>query len=155
MVIMKSYNHNRNIHWITLLILYVFCSTAYAIDNPDSPDLVAEFQQRSKAHEKIINGPSLTNPDLISAYYEYQLFLDDELNKAYKKLRSELPKAQKNELKKSQQNWIKFRDAEFEFINNNWVRDNFGSSVYLSRGMYKSTIIQNRVLQLLYYAQNY
>ncbi|VAW71440.1 hypothetical protein MNBD_GAMMA10-3231, partial [hydrothermal vent metagenome] len=139
---------------LSAVMIFIACAgsgTVLGIDNPDSPDLVAQFKERAKVHEKIINNPDLPNVALISVYADYQRFLDEELNKAYRGLRAELAEPQKQALKISQQNWLKFRDAEFKFINDNWVRENFGSSVYLSRGMYKSTIIENRVLHLLYY----
>jgi len=138
-----------------LIVAGMTWGLTFALDNPESPDFTAEFKIRAIPYEKAVDATGLTNPDLISAYYTYQVFLDKELNKAYKRLKAELPKAQQQELKKSQQNWIKFRDAEFEFITNNWTRDNFGSSIYLSRGAYRSTIIENRVLRLLSYLQNY
>jgi len=83
------------------------------------------------------------------------LFLDKELNKAYALLISKLSSEHQKELKVSQSNWVKFRDAEFELINNNWNRSNFGSSFVVSRGDYSSTIIRNRLIQLLNYVKNY
>jgi uncharacterized protein YecT (DUF1311 family) len=40
---------------------------------------------------------------------------DDELNKNYKLLMSVLRPEEKEKLKNSQLNWLKFRDKEFEF----------------------------------------
>lgn len=153
MVTMK----NIKIQTQTLIIILAgfIWSVSFALDNPDSPDLTSEFEKLSTIHDKAVDAPGLSNLALISAYHNYQLFLDKELNKAYKRLKVELPKAQQQELEKSQKNWIKFRDAEFEFITNNWTHSNFGSSIYLSRGLYKNEIIKNRILQLLSYAQNY
>lgn len=128
---------------------------AHALDNPDAPDYVAQFNARSQVHEQAADDPKLTNPGIAAAYYNYELFLDKELNAAYQLLRSKLPKAQKEELKNSQRQWIKFRDAEFEFINHNWTRAHFGSSFILSRGGYRTSIIKNRVIRLLHYAMNY
>lgn len=92
---------------------------------------------------------------LLLAYDDYQILLDKELNKAYHILRSKLSKAQQSELKKSQMNWITFRDAEYELIQNNWTSNNFGSSAGISRGDYRSTIVKDRIIQLLHYLQNY
>jgi len=138
------------------IIILMNCSPIFSLDNPESPGFILEFKTREKPYEQAIDSPSLTtNPAIISAYYNYQLFLDKELNTAYKRIMSNLAKKQQLELRKSQQNWIKFRNAEFKFIQNNWTRDNFGSSIYGSRGAYRSDIIRNRILQLLYYALNY
>jgi len=130
-------------------------TTVPAIDNPDAPDLVAEFKARVKVAAQAVDDPQLGSRDILIAYDDYQILLDTELNKAYKLLRSKLSRAQQDELKQSQKNWIKFRDAEFELIRNNWTRDNFGSSAGRSRGAYRSSIVYGRVIQLLHYLQNY
>jgi len=140
---------------ISILLITISAATAYAIDNPDSPDLIGEFKSRTTIHEKAINNPKNTNRGYLIAYDDYRIFLDKELNKAYKLIMSKLPKEQKAELKKSQINWIKFRDAEFELIKNNWTKSNFGTSSAISRGEYRNNIIESRILQLLHYAKNY
>lgn len=137
------------------LVLVLMNNLVYAIDNPDAPDYLSQFNKRSQKHEQAVGDPKLTNLGILKAYNNYQLFLDRELNTAYQLVLSKLSKVQKEELRKSQQQWIKFRDAEFEFINHNWTRANFGSSFGLSRGGYRTSIIKSRVIQLLYYAINY
>ncbi len=138
-----------------ILICSLMALPVFALDNPDAPDYISEFKARATPYEKKIDSSGLTNPELIAAYHKYQIFLDNELNKAYKLIYKELGKSQQQELKNSQLMWIKYRDAEFNFIQKNWTRDNFGSSIYGSRGAYKSEIIRNRIIQLLYYALNY
>ncbi len=145
----------RKLLALTVVLTALISHIAFAIDNPDAPDYIAAFKARAKAHEQAVDNPELTNRGVLKAYDDYRLFLDDELNKAYKLLQGKLSKAQQDELKKSQQHWIKFRDAEFEFIQNNWTRDNFGSSAGRSRGTYRCSIIESRVIQLLQYAKNY
>ncbi len=145
-------------HWLKGLVLFgmmTLVSPAKAIDNPDAPDYIGEFQAREQQYLKEIDNPNNTTLGFSGAYEEYQNFLDRELNIAYKLIKSKLSAARQAELKRSQRNWIKFRDAEFELINNNWTQENFGSSSGLSRGNYRTTIIKNRVLQLLFYAINY
>ncbi len=117
--------------------------------------LITEFKSRAQVFEKEINKPDNSPRDYLIAYDHYQTFLDKELNKAYQLLRSKLPSPQATDLKKSQQNWIKFRDAEFKLIKNNWTKKNFGSSAGISRGTYRCSIIENRITQLLHYAKNY
>jgi len=143
--------------WLKCLVLFsmMLVNTANAIDNPDTRNYIGEFQSRELQHLEEIDNPNNTTLDFSEAYAEYQVFLDRELNIAYKLIKSKLSAERQAELKQSQQNWIKFRDAEFEFINNNWIRKNFGSSSGLSRGNYRTTIIKNRVSQLLFYAINY
>lgn len=126
-----------------------------AIDNPDSPDFVRQLEQNERPYLKKINSPGNGTRDTLLAYHHYKVFLDTELNRAYKLVMKNLPDEYKKDLKESQRNWLKYRDAEFELINNNWDRKKFGSSFAISRGQYTSNIIRSRVVQLYRYAQNY
>ena len=149
----------KNIHtWkqgLILIIASVLFNTACAIDNPDAPDLIAQFKISEKVYLKAIENPKNGTRDTIRAYHEYKMFLDKELNKTYNILKSKLSPERQKELKKSQLLWLKYRDAEFKLINNNWDRNSFGSSFVVSRGDYSSSIIRNRLIQLFHYASNY
>ena len=140
---------------ILVVTVFLLTSPARAIDNPDIPDYVGEFEIREQIHLSAINNPGSGSRDYLIAYNNYQLFLDEELNKAYSLIKSHLPAERQHELTTAQRQWIVFRDAEFELIKNNWTRQNFGSSAGISRGSYRCSIIRSRVLQLLYYAKNY
>lgn len=153
-MILMTKSHYR-LTGILLTLTSLFTTPAFALDNPDAPDLIGEFNSRAELSQQPINNPHNKTRDYLVAYNNYQTFLDKELNTAYKLLISKLSKERQAELKDSQRNWIKFRDAEFELIRNNWTRNNFGSSAGISRGAYRCTIIKNRVLQLLHYAINY
>jgi uncharacterized protein YecT (DUF1311 family) len=151
--------NTTNVHvWIKVLLLISFSlviNPVLALDNPDAPDLIGEFEAREQVFLKEINNPHNGSIDYLRAYDDYQKFLDDELNKAYNLIKSKLSTERQQELLNSQRNWIKFRDAEFQLIKNNWTRQYFGSSAGISRGGYRCTVIKNRVLQLLYYTINY
>jgi len=138
-----------------LIFFSLLINPVFAIDNPDAPDLIGEFEVREQFFLKEINNPHNGSRDYLVAYENYQEFLDDELNKAYRLIRSRLPPERQQELIDSQRYWVKFRDAEFKLIKNTWTRQGFGSSAGISRGSYRCTIIKNRVLQLLHYAKNY
>ena len=143
---------------LNILILFVsgfVMTTVFALDNPDAPDLITEFEKREQNHLEIINNPNNTTRAYLIAYDDYLIFLDAELNNAYKLVKSKLPEDRQQELKKSQQIWIQFRDAEFELIKNTWTKESFGSSSAISRGSYRSSVVKNRVIQLLHYARNY
>lgn len=148
-------NNNKMLQGLILIFTSILVNSAYALDNTDSPDLIKQLTVREKPFKANISKPAKGTRDTIRAYHEYKLFLDTELNKAYDLLNSILSSERQKELKISQQNWIKFRDAEFELIDNNWSRSSFGSSFVISRGDYSSTIIRNRLIQLLNYAKNY
>jgi len=145
----------RRLLGLFLSFASLLTTSVFAIDNPGAADLIGEFKSRARVHQQAIDKPDNNTRAYLIAYDKYQTFLDRELNIAYKLLIIKLPKAQQTELKKAQRNWIKFRDAEFELIKNNWTRKNFGSSAGISRGTYRCSIIENRVLQLLHYAKNY
>ena len=140
---------------LLVLITSLVINTAYALDNPDSPDFLGQLKEREKNFLSAIANPANGTRDTIRTYHAYKLFLDKELNKAYEILKSNLSAKRQEELKISQEHWLKFRDAEFELINNNWNRSSFGSSFVLSRGQYTSTIIRERLIQLLHYSKNY
>ncbi len=155
---MVKINRKNTQGWIKgllLISLSILMYPAFAIDNPDAPDFIRKFEDQEEVYLKLINTPHNSSKDYLIAYDDYLKFLDDELNKAYQLIKLKLSIERQQELKKSQRIWVKFRNAEFELIKNNWNRQNFGSSASLSRGSYKSTIIKNRVLQLLHYVKNY
>ena len=152
-IIMKK--QKKWLQSILLLVTGLVLNTACAIDNPDAPDLTSQFKVNEQPYLKSINNPENGTRDTIRAYHEYKIFLDKELNKVYRSLKSKLSTERQKELKSSQLNWIKFRDAEFILINNNWDRSSFGSSFAVSRGEYSSKVIKNRLMQLIHYSANY
>ena len=155
-VVMSFSNLRKGIVFLEVLtVICILSPIVYAIDNPDAPDYISEFKSREKTYIDKINDPKNTNQEYLAAYNDYLIFLDKELNDAYRLLVPKLQKNQQEELKNSQKKWLKFRDAEFKFIVNNWTRDNFGSSAWISRGDYRTTIVRERVMQFLHYALNY
>lgn len=156
MVDMNSSNLRNKMVWLAVITVVCFLTTlTHAIDNPEAPDYIGEFKSREKVFIDKIDNPKNTNQDYLVAYNDYLIFLDKELNAAYNSLIPKLQKKQQEELKNSQKKWLKFRDAEFEFIINNWTRNNFGSSAWISRGGYRTAIVRERVMHLLYYLLNY
>ncbi len=139
-----------------ILILIFACTTlSFAIDNPDAPDYVGEFEKKIAPLEKYITQDAKTTLDMDQGYTKLEKALDQELNVAYKLLISKLDPKEKESLKSSQIQWLKYRDAEFKWIIENWNNNKFGSSSAISRGQYRTTIIKERVLQLLNYLKNY
>ncbi|MGF1836831.1 lysozyme inhibitor LprI family protein [Photobacterium sanguinicancri] len=133
----------------------IFSSTlVFALDNPDSPDLLSELELNSKKYLDSIDRADGYRTSII-AYDDYQEFLDKELNKAYEILMKSLSKNEAKMLERSQNSWLKHRELEFEFINKNWTRENFGTSSSLSRGGYKCSVLKSRLIQLLNYNKNY
>ena len=140
-----------NIIVIALVTLLVFSRVSIAVDNPDAPDYVGEFEKRIAPFEKYINEKAKTTLDYSQGYKKLEEALDKELNTAYKLLISKLNSKEKEQLKESQKQWLKFRDSEFKWISANWTNTKYGSSSVISAGAYRTTIIRERVIQLLQY----
>ena len=136
-------------------LLWLISLPALAIDNPDAPDYVGEFEARMQQHETYIYEKATTTQDYREGYAAYEKDLDAELNQAYKLLMSNLAPEQQELLKQSQRDWIKFRDSEYSFISDNWTTQQFGTSSVISRGNYRTMLIKNRVITLLSYLLNY
>jgi uncharacterized protein YecT (DUF1311 family) len=147
-------NHMRKISTILSSILLMSTFNVFAIDNPGAPDRISKFKSRMSTYVDKANNASSTI-DIIEKYYEYEQALDKELNSAYSFLMSRLDDDSKKMLRESQRQWIKYRNAEFAFIEENWTRANFGSSFVISRGSYKTNFIRERIIQLLSYSANY
>lgn len=145
------------IHLVSTLLVgwYVFSACAQAIDNPDAPNYLGEFEITSGKYEVALSNSDSKNVDFISEYADYHAFLDKELNKAYTLLKTALNEEEFKSLKASQRKWIAFRGSELQFINENWNRVNFGSSYNLSRNAYKAELVKARITQLYQYAKNY
>jgi uncharacterized protein YecT (DUF1311 family) len=139
------------ITWLTLLLSI---TPARALDNPDGPNRSSEFLTRAKPFEERIAEES-SAADLATASRAYDRFLDAELNQAYQQLLTHVNGEARRALIASQRQWLHFRVAENSFIDRNWTPDNFGSSSRLSRADYRSTLVKQRVLNLLAYLQNY
>lgn len=140
---------------VLFLWLILSGSLCFAIDNPDAPDYVAEFEVRALKFETNVQNQGLNTSDTNRAYFEYEKFLDQELNQAYSALLKRVSSKSRKNLMDSQQRWLQFRDAEFLFIANNWTVVNFGTSSALSIDASRTKIIRDRVIELLHYLKNY
>jgi uncharacterized protein YecT (DUF1311 family) len=155
MVSVKEGGVSKSYGFLLWLVSFLIALPVHAIDNPDAPDLVAEFLARSATYEEMVGMSGGGGREVALAYGSYLSFLDEELNKAYRLLMSKLPRSQQQALRDSQRMWLAFRDAEVQFIVGNWTRDRFGTSAYISVGDYRSSLVKERVIQLLHYAKNY
>lgn len=139
----------------TLLLVTWFGSTAFAIDNPDARDLIAEFESRSQPYVDAIVESGQSHAETAHAYSAYEQFLDNELNQSYRELLERLDEQPRRDLIASQKRWLQFRDAEFRFVDSNWVPARFGSSYQITRGASRTHVLRNRVMDLLLYLKNY
>lgn len=79
---------------------------------------------------------------------------DKQLNEGYQQLRGKLSEKQKENLKSSQVLWIKFRDAEFNFVESQFegMEGTMYPNLILTR---KIEIIKHRVFELEKYLKFY
>lgn len=127
---------------------------AGAIDNPDAPDRIATFEARVQPYEQRLgetDGGSRATQEGVA----YARFLDTELNRAYQFLLTHLDARARAELIASQRIWLRFRDAEFAFIDQQWTAERNGSSAALSVADYRTALVKNRVYQLLQYGAEF
>ena len=133
--------------FLALLFVQLSC----AVDNPEASNHVADFEERIKVYEYYISNTAASTLDFSKGYGELYDALDKELNIAYSSLMSKLNEEEKQLLKSSQRRWIKYRDAEYEFIATSITRDKFGSSAVISKGEYRTALLKARVTELLWY----
>jgi uncharacterized protein YecT (DUF1311 family) len=134
-----------------LLILLSLSQLSHGVDNPEAPNFVAEFESRIKLKENYIEKTAQTTIEYIEGYGEIYSALDKELNNAYGNLIKKLSDHEKGLLKKSQRQWIKYRDAEFDFIADTITRAKFGSSSVMTVGSRRNAVLKARVIQLYRY----
>jgi len=137
-----------------LLAGLALTASALAIDNPDTPDIVAQFEARAQPFEARI-GEAASVRETALANGAYQRFLDGELNQAYQALAGKLGPTERAALARSERSWLSYRDREFAFIDQNWTPEHFGLSAALSRGDYRSALVKQRTVTLLQYLENY
>lgn len=141
--------------YLLLILPLIFLNNVWAIDNPDAPDYVADFEARMAPLQAVIQEKATTTVDISEGHKALEEALDKELNAAYQKLMQKLPESSKESLRSSQKQWLKFRDAEFSFLSGNFSKEDFGSSYVISIGSYRTSIIEARVKELLWYLKNY
>ena len=145
---------SRRVWLLAVLLAIAAWPPASAIDNPDAPDRTAAFLARAQVLEAQVL-QTAGGPAQGEAAAAYAVFLERELNVAYRLLLARLAGAHRQALLRSQRQWLAFRDAEYGFIDGNWTASNFGSSSAISRAGYRAALVKQRVLNLLDYLRNY
>lgn len=140
----------RIVFYIAGFSMFLLSSLAAALDNPDAPNLVADFEARERPLVETIEDVAGYREGLL-AYTDYLEFLDKELNAVYKTVQSRLPQENQRQLKQSQISWLRYRDLEFALIEATWTKDDFGTSSGMTRGQHKAAIVRARVIQLMHY----
>ena len=137
-----------------ILVLLLYATTAAAVVDPDAPAHVRAFHERmAPYHAQIRQGQ--TTAAMSEAYVAMAEALDRELNTAYRQLMARLSDEQQAALRASQRQWLKYRDAEFAFLNETFTRQSHGSSVVLTVGGARNALVYERVEELWSYLESF
>jgi uncharacterized protein YecT (DUF1311 family) len=135
------------------LLALLHTAPARAIDNPDAPDFVAEFEARCQPLEAAIE-QAADGSATAQAQAQYAGFLDQELNRAYQQLQSRLPAADRQALQAAQRRWLAFRDSESAFVAGHFSQSRYGTSAAITRAASRTRLVKQRVLALLVYLKS-
>jgi hypothetical protein len=124
-----------------------FALLASAVDNPDAPDEIGEFRQRSAPFEQAVSEAAggAASAEL-GAWIE---FLEAELTQAEAALDAALPDSERPRLQRAQAAWRKQTIADEALARAVWTRERVGSSASLALGLERAAALQQRVELLL------
>lgn len=131
----------RHVVWIGIIIMVLFTNRVV-------------LAQEEKKHpidvwlENCIEKDSSTAGMIKCSGKAYEMW-DKEMNKVYQKLMKKLSPEEKELLKESQKQWLKFRDAEFKFIDNLYL--GIATMIPVMKYGQKLDILKQRTLQLKEY----
>lgn len=132
---------------LAALCLLAFAWAAGAVDNPDAPDYIGEFRQRSAVLEEAVSeaaGGSAASE--LGAWIE---FLQSELSQAEAELTDVLSAPERQRLQRAQAAWRKQADVDQALMRAVWTRERAGSSAALAVGLERGHALQQRVEFLL------
>jgi uncharacterized protein YecT (DUF1311 family) len=81
-------------------------------------------------------------------YADYADLWDKEMNRLYKQMMAELPEAQKNALRESQRAWLKYRDAQWAWIESAYTADALPTMYMSFRAYAHMDVVRQRALDL-------
>lgn len=127
---------------VFLLMIFIFAGSGLAGEKEKQHSIDAWL-------EKCVASDSSTN-GMTKCAIEANTMWDKEMNRIYKELMKKLPEKQKTLLKQSQIQWVKFRDAEFNFISEFY--GNFEGTIWQNISANKRlNLIKERTLNLQVY----
>lgn len=131
-----------------LMAAFLLTTSVYAVDNPDAPNYMSDFEKRiAPYYSSIVNAS--TTYEYVTAYSVLQKALEKELDDAYKLLLNALPEGKRQLLVSSQQRWIEYRDSENRLISGVWTQESYGTSSALTTGELRCSVIKARIDALL------
>ena len=127
---------------ILVIVFYVFLGNITFAEEQEKKHPIDEWLERC------IEKDSSTAGMINCSGKAYEMW-DKELNKVYQKLMKKLTPEERKKLQESQRQWIKFRDAEFGFINDLYL--GIGTMIPVIKYGQKLYFVKQRVLQLQEY----
>jgi uncharacterized protein YecT (DUF1311 family) len=107
----NTYKKPKNFWLLLVLILFILHFNGFS-------------EEKEKKHpidvwlEKCMEKENYTTAGMLNCSSQALDKWDKELNRVYKELMKKLSPEERELLKQSQQQWIKFKDAEFKFLDN-------------------------------------
>lgn len=130
---------------VPIVVLVAACFAGSALAQQDA---AAEADPIDVALDKCLASPAAESTTgmvecLDTAYAAW----DKELNETYRSLSASLDAKSRGLLKRSQRQWVAFRDAEREFWRAPWTADR-GSLIRVTLGQENVDLVKSRVLAL-------
>lgn len=142
----------RSLAFLSIALTSVACQ---AIDNPDAPDYLGDFQSEVATHDQAIYEDAQTMSDSIEAYRDYIGFLEEELTTVISAVESELSGSEREALIKSQSAWEVYQDKEKAFVSSVWTPQTFGTSSAFSRLAFYADVLRSRIELLQKYRMQF
>jgi len=124
-----------------------FALSASAVDNPDAPDDIGEFRQRSAPFEQAVS--EAAGGAASAELGDWIEFLEAELRQTEDALSAALPDSERSRLQRAQATWRKQTIADEALARAVWTRERVGSSASLALGLERAAALQQRVELLL------
>ncbi len=135
----------RTFGMIGLLLAALSSIACQAVDSPDAPDYLSNFQKEAAQYVQMIPEEATTTAEMADGYRDYIEFLEQELITAEAAVESELGETDRMTFAEAKAAWRTYRDAEKELIASVWVPGNFGSSSAVSRLAFYAELLRARI----------
>ncbi|CCN73093.1 hypothetical protein [Vibrio nigripulchritudo] len=134
-----------------LIAITLFVSfSVVAIDNPDKPEPVSQIDALSAPFIDKIEQVSGYR-DTLLAYTDYHEFLSLQIKDTVSSLMSQLTETEKDSFKAGHEAWEKYIESQYEFIEQVWSKENFGTASAIDRGEFKARLLREKLIALHYY----
>jgi len=128
-------------------VIFLFCLFNFSCFSQETKHLI------DQAMDDCLND-AVSTVDQRNCVKEAYKKWDTLLNEGYQQFLSKLPKKEKELFVDAQRKWIKFRDAEFEFINYYYYQQEKGTLFFVMGDFRKMEMVKKRALEIQEYIQS-